>query len=77
MLAVVPTAEVAFRGDPVWVSAVAKNIAVILLDAEAGLEQRAGFERRLFVERQEPSALMSIGRRFDRIEGVQVEVIKQ
>src|ERR1043166_6101155 len=76
MLTIVPTAKVALRRNPVGRSAVAKNIGVKFLGAEAGLQQRAGFEGRLFVEREEPSALMSVGGRLDRIESVQVEVIK-
>src|SRR5204863_5821338 len=56
-------------------STVAENLAVILLDAEAGLQQRAGFERRLFVQGQEPAALVKVGSRLDWIKGVQVEVI--
>src|SRR5262249_45963685 len=76
MLAIVPTAEVAFGSNPVWSSTVAKDIAVVLLDAEAGLQQRAGFECRLFVERQKPTALVKVGGRLDGVEGVQVEKIK-
>src|SRR5262245_7957177 len=76
MLPIVPTAEVALRRNPVGRSAVAKDIAVKFLGAEAGLQQGAGFEGRLFVEREEPSALMSVGGRLDGIESVQVEVIK-
>src|SRR5262249_40934046 len=75
VLAVVPAAKVPARGDAVRASAVAENIAVIFFRAKARLQQRAGFERGLFVERDKPSAFMKIRGRFDRVESVQIEVI--
>src|SRR6185503_8541157 len=75
VLAIVPTAKVAARRDAVWAAAVAEDIAVILLGAKARLQQRAGLEGCLFVERDEPSALVKIRGRLDGVESVEIEVI--
>src|SRR5262249_15177084 len=76
MLPIIPAAEVAAGSNHVGRATVAKDIAIVLLGAETRLQQRAGFERRLFVECQEPSALMKVGGRLNRVKGVQVEIVK-
>src|SRR6185369_4777156 len=76
MLSIVPATEIPLRRNPVRTGAVREDIAVVLLDAEAGLQQGSRLERRLFIQRQKPSALMKIGRRLDRVESIEIEVIK-
>src|ERR1043166_8317099 len=75
MLALIPTVEVAVRRDFVQAGAVRVNIDVIFFGAEARLQKRTRLERRLFIKCNEPSTLVKIRGRLDRIEGVEIEEI--
>src|SRR5215831_10638513 len=75
MLPIVPAAEVAAGRYQVGTAAVGKDVAVVFLGAQARLQQGAGFEGRLFVQRQEPAALVKICRGLNRIESVEIEVV--
>ena len=75
VLPIVPAAKVATRGDEIRFTAIAEDVAVIFFRAKARLQQRAGLEGRLFIQRDEPSALMKVRCRLDRIESVEIEVI--
>src|SRR5690242_15346111 len=76
MLSIEPAAEVAIGRDQIRRRTVAEDVAVKLFRAEARLQQCARSERRLFVEREKPAALVEVRGRVGRVESVEIEIVK-